>query len=400
MSRRSHLWIGILIGINVAFIAGAMPVLAILITVAVAAGSILPDVDMLYADKMPFNERGMLTSHRGWTHHPLIPVLIIIISLIFSASDEHLFSAGVLYVGIGIALHDALDMLSPLGVPSPLSFNYRKRVAVPVYITGDVSEYVLTGVITLVLMVPLFVFITNAHAQDRFNLKSIQEKYMNLKDNKTVSKYKYILKEASKNLNREETRQSALESYEYYKNNILPYVKKRIKKQFPGSSGARKPLLSSDSYIYIFMSSSVPESTWRNYIKAIDKLRRNGQDGIGLILRGCIGGCIKVVPTAKFIFRLLKHGDSTYKVPILIDPLLFRLFEIKSVPVIVYAKHVDLSRSWLSPGAPGSLKHPVDAYKVTGDCGLVYALQELYEQSGDGALLGLYNILTQGWFEK
>lgn len=148
------------------------------------------------------------------------------------------------------------------------------------------------------------------------------------------------------------------------------------------------------------MSSSVPESTWKNYIKAINRLRRSGQDGIGIILRGCIGGCAKVLPTAKFIYHLLKHGENTYRVPILIDPLLFRLFGIKRVPVAVYARHVDMKYPWLSPGVSGNLSGSVTAYKVIGDCGLVYILKELYEQSGSGAVLKLYNILTEGWLEK
>ena len=231
-----------------------------------------------------------------------------------------------------------------------------------------------------------------------FNIRKLYKRYLYLSDNRTVRKYEWLVKKAGKSMSSGRELKSAEESYKYYKNHIIPEVEGKI----PSLSLQKKsentvPLLAKDSYIYIFMSSSVPKSTWKNYIKSIDKLRRSGQDGIGIILRGCIGGCTKVLPTARFIFSLLKHGNSMYKAPILIDPLLFRLFKINRVPVIVYAKHVHEEFSWLSPGVPGNLKNVVDAYKVIGDCGLPFALKELYSLSRDGALLGLYNILTSGW---
>ncbi len=238
---------------------------------------------------------------------------------------------------------------------------------------------------------------------DQFKLKELYSTYIYLTDNKTVKKFSWVVKKEKKNPYRQKAWGAAEKSFDYYQTNILPGIKNAIisaSRKLEKSTNKSSSFLDKGEYIYIFMSSSVPRSTWMNYIKAIDYLRKEGQDGIGIILRGCIGGCRKVLPTARFIYNLLKHGDSVYKVPIQIDPLLFRLFEIKRVPVAVYAKNVDMRFPWLSPGVSGNLLHSITAYKVIGDCGLPYILKELYEQSGSGALLKLYNTLTQGWLER
>ena len=398
MSKRSHLWVGFLFGLTTAFTAHAPANRIPVITALIAAGGILPDFDMFYTDNKPFNQRNMLTSHRGWTHHPLNILLFFMSAFFFHIADTCCIPEALFYIGIGIALHDLLDMFSPLGIPHPFRFRYLKRISVPLYKTGGVSEYVILAVISLLLAAALLISAKKVYARNNFHLNKAYSRYLYLSDNKTVEKYGALIKNAKRNINGAEGEKSARESYEYYKRNILPYVNKKA----ASLSGRKKrySLLAKNSYIYIFMSSSVPRSTWKNYIKAIDKLRSSGQDGIGIVLRGCIGGCTKVLPTAKFIYSLLKHGKDTYKVPVLLDPLLFRLFKIKRVPVIVYAKHVNIKTSWLSPGIPDNLENSVTAYKIIGDCGFPYALKELYGQSGDGAVLGLFNILTAGWLER
>ncbi len=396
MSKRSHMWIGMLTALNIIHGLSSIEVLKFL---AVVLGSIFPDMDMAWnKNKKPFRERTLL-SHRGITHHPLVVLLLLIIGF-YEREVNIMFGVLILCFTVGVVLHDFLDMFSPLGIP--IGLNYRKRLAVKLYKTGELSEYLLVALLTVVLLVPIFVRVNKAYAEDRFKLGKMYNRYLQLSDNKTVKKYNYLVKQAEKNIqSHKRNAYSAEESYDYYTKYILPYVKKNVQ-SLGGSRYSRKygTVLGRNDYVYVFMSSSVPRSTWENYIKAIDFLRKSGQDGIGIILRGCIGGCTKVLPTAKFVFSLLKHGNEMYRVPILIDPLLYRLFNVTRVPTIVYAKNVNLRYSWLSPGVKGNLKDTVTAYKIIGDCGFAYALGELYRESGDSAMLKLYDILTTGWLEK
>ena len=366
----------------------------------------------------------MLTSIGGWLFRPLhfLPVFIRFSGVYHFASGNSPITS------IRISVFDSLSKivsegsnLSSVARNCPHSTNSSFLKIKPRKSHESFNSYNTTLKVLKILAAILAVFLFTAssfarlqnqenaekyidHQQkgDRFKLKELYSKYVYLTDNKTVKKFSWIVKKEKKNPYRQKASVAAERSLDYYQSKILPGIKNAVisvSRKLAKSKNTGS-FLGSDEYIYIFMSSSVPESTWKNYIKAINRLRRSGQDGIGIILRGCIGGCAKVLPTAKFIYHLLKQGENTYRVPILIDPLLFRLFGIKRVPVAVYARHVDMKYPWLSPGVSGNLSGSVTAYKVIGDCGLVYILKELYEQSGSGAVLKLYNILTEGWLEK
>lgn len=54
------------------------------------------------------------------------------------------------------------------------------------------------------------------------------------------------------------------------------------------------------------MSSSVPLSIWHEYGLFLDKNKlRNGS----LLLRGCINGCEKIMPTMEFLKKLLNTSQ-------------------------------------------------------------------------------------------
>lgn len=102
----------------------------------------------------------------------------------------------------------------------------------------------------------------------------------------------------------------------------------------------RKNLLADDERIYIFISSSMPEQTIRNYIKDASEIG----DNVYLILRGAIGGIKQLTPTAIWANNLLKKNPlceidcEMYRTKILIDPFLYRKYNITKVPAVVYVK--------------------------------------------------------------
>lgn len=109
-------------------------------------------------------------------------------------------------------------------------------------------------------------------------------------------------------------------------------------------------ILKEDERIYIFVSSSVPKETLRNYARDIDSL---GQPRMSIVMRGFVGGMTKVRPTLEFLRGVLFKEENcnsekcdAYQAPILIDPMLFKRYGIEAVPAIVYAKGVtDLTDS-------------------------------------------------------
>jgi hypothetical protein len=150
----------------------------------------------------------------------------------------------------------------------------------------------------------------------------------------------------------------------------------------------------SNNRIYIFMSSSVPLSIWHEYGSFLDKNKlRNGS----LLLRGCINGCEKIMPTMEFLKKVIEYKPNEKMNPsILLDPLLFERYEINEVPCVVYAKDV----SYLNKGFQGSegSKEEVKTgkiYKSCGDWNMLYHLEELEKQSNDISLTKLIKKLRE-----
>lgn len=143
----------------------------------------------------------------------------------------------------------------------------------------------------------------------------------------------------------------------------------------------RKGVLSDDERIYIFISSSMPEMTIRNYIRDASKIGNN----IYLILRGGIGGIKQIMPTVVWANSLLKKNSlcesqcEMYGVKILIDPFLFRKYGITKVPAVVYVKGVQ---------NPEGLSEGLNSVKINnfwvsyGDVSLDYHLKLIEEKSG------------------
>ncbi len=163
---------------------------------------------------------------------------------------------------------------------------------------------------------------------------------------------------------------------------ILENYNKIINGKFPAFLSFDS-VLASDERIYIFLSSSVPDSTWRSYIKSV---RLIGSGNIFLVLRGCVGpeGCKKMMPTINYIRRLafdesMYGSDISKPANIIIDPYLFKYYKIKVVPTLVYARGISVIHQG-SEGFSGNLERKVDDYyKMEGDVSLFYFVNELID---------------------
>ncbi|PMP88718.1 MAG: hypothetical protein C0172_01985 [Caldisphaera sp.] len=118
---------------------------------------------------------------------------------------------------------------------------------------------------------------------------------------------------------------------------------------------------------YLFISSSIPFPVLRSYVKQIAA----NPDTV-MLLRGCIGGCHHIGPTAKYIRKLLvykKIGNQIYSYPveIWINPVIFEDYGITRVPCLAKAQDTDK----LLPDR--SIKTPA----VCGDWKLSYLKKEL-----------------------
>ena len=143
---------------------------------------------------------------------------------------------------------------------------------------------------------------------------------------------------------------------------------------------------------YLFVSSSVPLATLRNY--AADLARLNDPRFV-MVLRGFIGGARRIGPTATFIANVLKTDpdcnlDSTREcamrdIPFIVDPLLFRSSGITHVPAVAFIpeieKNAQNSRESLS-----SARTTGEPMIIYGDVSLGHALELMARETGNQEL--------------
>ncbi len=139
--------------------------------------------------------------------------------------------------------------------------------------------------------------------------------------------------------------------------------------------------LALDEAVYVFISSSIPLMTLRGYAHDIALL---GEINIKLVMRGFIGDMSKMHPTLTFIMEFLKEDTACdvsevqcdrYMVEVIIEPRLFRLYGVESVPAIMY----------VHGAIPGS-QTPGLSYVAYGDASIRYALEEINRRAHRPAL--------------
>jgi hypothetical protein len=155
--------------------------------------------------------------------------------------------------------------------------------------------------------------------------------------------------------------------------------------------------LSPAERIYLFLSESIPLETLRNYARDIAEI---GDPGIVLVLRGLVGGMRHVRPTRRFVLDILRKDlacdpDSRdeceiFPVNLVIDPLLFRRYEVLEVPTVVYAQGVEATRLDAGEGQPvntGAGRF----WRISGDAKLTYLIRRINKDARSEALTTLHD---------
>jgi type-F conjugative transfer system pilin assembly protein TrbC len=141
--------------------------------------------------------------------------------------------------------------------------------------------------------------------------------------------------------------------------------------------------LDPDERLYVFVSSSVPKETVRNYVTFVSS---HIEGNVVFVLRGGVGGLKKLSPTVAWIYDVIKkdkfcegEGCEVYEVEFVIDPFLFKRYGVEKVPAVVYAKGEELTKFEMSEGLEDKWRTKVWT-KTYGDMGLAYHLKVIGEE--------------------
>lgn len=141
-------------------------------------------------------------------------------------------------------------------------------------------------------------------------------------------------------------------------------------------------VLSSSERIYLFVSSSMPLVTLRNY--AAD-LARLADPNITMVMRGFVGGMKYAQPTLRLVSDIIVKNPGckatqqrcdAHKVNINVDPLLYRRYQISRVPALVYVP----SFHETEPGGSEGLGEASPYYVLYGDASLAYGIERIQKE--------------------
>lgn len=114
--------------------------------------------------------------------------------------------------------------------------------------------------------------------------------------------------------------------------------------------------------IYIFISSSMPEITIKNYLKSTKHIQNN----VVFVMQGAIGGMQKIKPTLIWIKELI--GKEYVNAKIIIEPRISKRFSIERVPAILYTEQNIINTQ---------AEDVSDTYIFYGDMPIAYALKKM-----------------------
>ena len=149
---------------------------------------------------------------------------------------------------------------------------------------------------------------------------------------------------------------------------------KENKEIYSDANNKPKYSLAGNSYIYIFVSASMPEETIRAYVKDAASLREHN---IFIAFRGMLGNSPKIKETSRYIKKILQKDAECrgkcrrYKVRFAVDPVLFENYKVTEVPTFVYDRQVQNR----DVGRKKEIKNESEYYKLKGDVSLGYALE-------------------------
>lgn len=218
---------------------------------------------------------------------------------------------------------------------------------------------------------------------------------------KEVKKLKQQLK-LPKELNKEglEAAQRCVEKFHSEENQkIIEQEKERIKKDVfhqvkkpddkDGKLNNAMGLLESER-LYIFVSSSIPESTLKSYVRDVDRVK---DPNIAIVFRGFVGGMEDMESAVEYLKWLIvkdpkcltekEQNCDGFHAGIQIDPLLFERFGIESVPAFVFLQNVKVDDDEFSLALKDNLKTDPEAIIIRGDIPLRHALERFDKESGN-----------------
>lgn len=150
-------------------------------------------------------------------------------------------------------------------------------------------------------------------------------------------------------------------------------------------------LLSSSERIYLFVSSSMPLVTLRNYAADLAKLK---DPNITMVMRGFVGGMKYAQPTLRLVSDIIVKNPGckatqqrcdAHKVNINVDPLLYRRYQIRQVPALVYVP----SFHETEPGGSDGLGEASPYYVLYGDASLAYGIERIQREAKSRSLKNL-----------
>lgn len=203
-----------------------------------------------------------------------------------------------------------------------------------------------------------------------------------------------------------ETQSRVNKAFEQYEANIRPQVKEwqeridvsddneiTFTSKTPQKENKKKDdslfKLEEGERLYIFMSSSIPMNVWKEYVRTVDNNGLN--DAVTMLLRGCVGGCQKIHPTAKFIQSVLmknKHDvEDLYMTEVMIDPMLFKKYGIQRVPCFVYGEGIKIKDMKISEGLTENIDTDMNNQTMScGDWNFKYHISQLYDKTHSKSL--------------
>jgi type-F conjugative transfer system pilin assembly protein TrbC len=171
----------------------------------------------------------------------------------------------------------------------------------------------------------------------------------------------------------------------------------------PDTAAAMAGELPANERIYIFISSSIPKETLRNYVRDVARLK---DPNVKLVMRGLIGGVKYIKPTMRFVSGILvkdpacdpeKGRCARYAAGVNVDPLLFGRYGINEVPAVVYARNVTVLDPQMSEGMERNMTRG-ESYTIKGDVALDFALERFRQETGSKALEALVRLLDAGFY--
>lgn len=134
--------------------------------------------------------------------------------------------------------------------------------------------------------------------------------------------------------------------------------------------------------LVMFVSSSMPMKTLRNYARDMAKV------GGVLVVRGMKGGLSDHASSMRFFWDVLRVDPNcktstceSFDTDILIDPILFRMYNVQVVPALVYQPDMQLN-SYCDDLSAAKKANGI----VYGDMYLGYLLEQLEKKTGNATL--------------